>query len=110
MLELGYRRVHVPLYDSTGAAVNVEHQAIYPGDVLAVELNLNAQLYSLGANAGFGLRKNLRSVTKIRSRRVWRWGWLQKSPLGANMGSFLPPQRSSPQQVQLCRIADGQPV
>lgn len=51
---------------STGEQVSLDRQRLSSNDVVVCEVNLSPQLYSLGVNTGYGLRKTLRSVTKVR--------------------------------------------
>eukprot|EP00051_Salpingoeca_urceolata_P026775 m.478648 g.478648 ORF g.478648 m.478648 type:complete len:336 (+) comp21191_c0_seq1:215-1222(+) len=69
MKGLGLRRRHVPLYNRLGEEVPIEQATLNPMDVVAVECNITCNLWEIGRNVGYGLRRNLRSVTVVQSRK-----------------------------------------
>lgn len=65
MLDLGYQRKHIPLFDSAGAEIPLEKSHLAAGDVVSVQSNVTCQLYNIGGNVGAGLRRTMRAAVLL---------------------------------------------
>lgn len=66
MREHGYQRRHVPLYDLNGVEIPLENVNLARGDIISVESNITCALYEVGGKPGARLRRNIRSVVRLR--------------------------------------------
>jgi len=66
MKDAGSMRKHIPLYDRYGTEIPLQLASLQRGDILSVESNMVCQLYDVGGNVGAGVKRNIRSVVRLR--------------------------------------------
>lgn len=80
MKDAGSIRKHIPLYDRYGTEIPLQLASLQRGDIVSVESNMVCQLYDVGGNVGAGLKRNIRSVVRLRGDELGSVGETASSP------------------------------
>eukprot|EP00049_Salpingoeca_infusionum_P018239 m.356366 g.356366 ORF g.356366 m.356366 type:complete len:315 (-) comp17520_c0_seq1:179-1123(-) len=77
-----FARNHVRMFDAAGETIPIDDAVLHRQDVIACTFAVGPRVYNVAGNVGFGLRKNLYTITRIHTAKSAETAGQQKSTFG----------------------------